>query len=205
MEYGVHPSACITVEVRGDLKSCCIGPNVIIGYEYSHHRSKFYDNSPSPPKPYVIIGSDVFIGPNTVIASGASIGESTIVEHNCYLGEDTSIGTNCFIRYQAQIFRRVTIGHSCVISGFLCNNTIVENDVTFHGIAIHRYLDRVSGIPEPSPKICSGAFVGFNATLVGPIVVGERAVIKTGATVLSSVPAGKIVGAGEVYREKQKH
>ena len=145
MEYGVHPSACITVEVRGDLKSCCIGPNVIIGYEYSHHRSKFYENSPSPPKPYVIIGSDVFIGPNTVIASGASIGESTIVEHNCYLGEDTSIGTNCFIRYQAQIFRRVTIGHSCIISGFLCNNTIVENDVPF---MVLLFIDTLIGFQE---------------------------------------------------------
>ena len=202
MEYFVHPSACISVEVRGDLDLCYIGPNVVIGYEYSYHRAKFHDNSPSPPKPYVVIGNDVFIGANTVIASGASIGKSTIIEHNCFLGEDSSIGTNCFIRYQAQIFRRVTIGNSCIISGFLCNNAILEDNVTFHGTAIHRYLDRVSGVPEPSPKICSGAFVGFNATIVGQIVVGERAVIKTGAIVLSSVPSGKIIGAGEVYREK---
>lgn len=82
-------------------------------------------------------------------------------------------------RTSLEIYRRIMIGRICVVSGFLCNDTILEDNVTFHGKIIHRFLDRQVGIPEPSPRICKGAFVGFNSSIIGPVTIGENAVIKT--------------------------
>lgn len=203
MEANIHHSASVGVQIKGSCKNLQISQFAVIGYDYSEQRAKFYNSKASPPPSVVFFGDDIFVGPNTIISSGSTIGNSTTIEHNCYIGEDSKIGDNCFIRYKAEIYRSVSIGNNCVVSGFLCNDTILENNITFHGRTIHRFLDRVPGSPEPSPQICEGAFVGFNATIVGPIVVGANAIIKTGATVLASVPEGRVVNTGEIYREHE--
>jgi acetyltransferase-like isoleucine patch superfamily enzyme len=201
VQVGVHDTAIIEgVSLRGAVHDCYIGPHAVIGYDYEIARAQFYHVEQKPVSRFVDIGSGVFVGSHAIISAGVSLGENTVVEHQCFVGENTNIGKRCFIRYGAQVFRRVIIGDDCVVGGFLCNDSQLENNVDFFGRTVHRYLGRTRTVPEAAPLIREGAFVGFDALLIGPIAIGRKAIVKARATILNSVPDGAVVEAGETYR-----
>lgn len=198
---GIHHTALIEgVTIRGPIETCSIGPYAVIGYNYENIRAKFYSQKANAVSEFVEFGSGVFVGAHAIVCAGASLGPDTIVEHQCYVGEQSSLGSRCFVRYGAKIFRRVKIGKDCVISGFVCNDTVLKDGVNFFGKSVHRYLDRTVGVAEQAPVIGEGAYVGYDALIVGGVSIGTHAVVKTRAIILSSVPDNHVVEAGDIYR-----
>lgn len=197
----IHGTAIIEgVTLRGPIETCSVGPYAVIGYCYENARAKFYSVNPKTVGKYVDFGARAFVGAHTIISAGTSIGQDSIVEHQCFVGEETMIGERCFIRYGAKLFRRVKVGNDCIVSGFVCNDTIFEDGVVFYGSTLHRFLNRVIGVPEPAPTVREGAYIGYNALLVGGIQIGKGAVIKASAIILKSVPDNHVVEAGDTYR-----
>lgn len=94
---------------------------------------------------------------------------------------------------EAQIGRRVWIDHGLgVVIG---QTAVIEDDVSlWHGVTLGTNLvDRGAG---RHPKLRRGAVIGAGAKLIGPIEIGEGAVVAAGAVVTESVPAkGLFIGA----------
>lgn len=94
---------------------------------------------------------------------------------------------------EARIGRRVWIDHGL---GLVIGQTaVIEEDVSlWHGVTLGTNLvDRGEG---RHPKIRRGAVIGAGAKLIGPIEIGEGAVVASGAVVTEDVPArGLFIGA----------
>lgn len=199
MNSNIHP----TVIIEGNVeigKKVIISPFCYIGYSYSNTRREYYGNIKKVSegkRKITYIGDNTFIGPNVIIGEGAKIGVNCLIEQNCFIGEYTEIGMHTFIRYGCQIYRHVKIGNDCIISGFICNNTKIGNNVEFFGKCIHRYLGRNIDRDEPAPVIGNNVFVGFNALIIGGIRIGNGVTTKVGAIVTKDLNDNEIVNAGE--------
>ncbi len=91
--------------------------------------------------------------------------------------------------YSVQLGRRVVIEHqgAIVIHG---NCVIGDECVLRQGVTLgNRYLDR----PGEAPVLGRRVNVGAGAKILGPVHVGDGAVIGANAVVLNDVPAGTTV------------
>lgn len=105
--------------------------------------------------------------------------------------------------------KRVTIADTAVVNNALFNvisGTITIEDCAFfgHNVALltgtHdiRATDKVRQNKIPLSgrdiRICRGAWVSSNATILGPCVIGKNAVVAAGSVVVGDVPPGTLVG-----------
>lgn len=138
------------------------------------------------------IGSKVFVGAHAVVYNGAKIKNQVIIDEACSIGCESVIGGGSRLLYRAQVHWRVRIGERCVIGGFCCDRAVIQNNVKMFGKLVHR-MDRPSqpwDTEEPSPVIRAGAFIGFNALVVGGVTVGAGGRVAAAATVNKNVPDG---------------
>lgn len=112
-------------------------------------------------------GHKVLIRENAVIGNHVMIGTSTVIDADVTIGSNVSIQTNVYI----------SNGCICEDNVFLGPNSCLLND---------KYPVR-RGELEP-PRICKGASIGGNVTILPGIVVGEGAMIGGGAVVTKDVP-----------------
>lgn len=91
---------------------------------------------------------------------------------------------------QARIGRRVWLDHGI---GFVVGQTaVIEDDVSiWHGVTLGS--DLVDRGASRHPRLRRGAIIGAHAQLIGPIEIGEGAVVAAGAVVTEDVPAGALV------------
>jgi acetyltransferase-like isoleucine patch superfamily enzyme len=137
--------------------------------------------------------------PTAVIESEA-IGDGTKVWHFAHVRKGSSIGKNCSIGKSVYIDIDAEIGNNVKIQNFVSiyKGVIIDDDVyigpsaTFTNDLYPRaYIwdeGRVSGT-----RICRGASIGANATLVCGITVGEYAMIGAGSVVSEDVPPFALV------------
>ncbi len=93
---------------------------------------------------------------------------NSVISHKCSIGAGTKCayrGLSVLIHERAQIGERVMIGAHCVIGGRSGQNP---------------------------PTIGNDVHIGANATILGGISVGDRAIIGAGAVVLNDIPAGRV-------------
>lgn len=96
--------------------------------------------------------------------------------------------TGILIAPVAQIGKRVFIDHGV---GVVVGET-AEDDVTLlHGVTLGSRHE--SDGQKRHPHIKQGAFIGANAQILGPIVIGEESKVGAGAVVLKNVSAGTTV------------
>ncbi len=160
---------------------------------------------------------NIEVGENTVIDSssafkkffsarqpGLRIGNNTTLQSPALATEPNgfiSIGDYCFISGAAIIASTdILIGNHVFIAGGV---TIVDSD--FHPMdPAARMVDTVmistvgNKLQRPSfeslPVIIEdNVWIGFNATILKGVTIGEGSVIEPGAVVLKNVPAGSIV------------
>ncbi len=109
------------------------------------------------------------------------------------IGVDCNICDGVFIEGDVIVGDRVTV--KCGVQ--LWNGLRVENDVfigpnaTFTNDIFPRSRDHSKPIPET--RVCEGASIGGNATILPGITIGRRAMIGAGAVVTKSVPPFAIV------------
>jgi serine O-acetyltransferase len=72
-------------------------------------------------------------------------------------------------------------------------NLTIGNNVTFAGGVTAAARNYDQGGPQEFATICDGAIIGAHAVLVGPVRIGENAVVGANSLVLSDVPDNAVV------------
>ena len=143
---------------------------------------------------FCVIADDVRLGRDVAIYNFVHL-------YGCAVGGETKIGA--FVEIQ----RGATIGARCKIQShsFICEGVTIEDEVFVgHGVMfINDKLPRAttaSGeLQGPSDwtllPVLVGRYatLGSNATVLGGVRIGERAMIGAGAVVTRDVPAGAVV------------
>ncbi len=139
------------------------------------------------------------------IAPTVTLGRNVVLNdfinlYGCRIGDNSKIGP--FVEIQ----KNATIGRNCKISShsFICEGVTIEDNV-FIGHGVMFINDRYPRAATPSGKlqteadwnvvptrICRGASVGSNATILCGLTIGEKAIIGAGSVVVSNIPAGVI-------------
>ena len=133
-------------------------------------------------------------------------GKDTVIKDlvNLY---DCKIGNHCKVDSFVYFESGVVIGDNCKIRAFVFipEGVTVEDDVFIgpHVCFTNDKRPRAAN-PDGSLKgkgdwkmertlVKKGASIGANATIVGPVVIGEGAIVGAGAVVTKDVPPGHIV------------
>ena len=143
-----------------------------------------------------------------MITSDVQMGDGVEIRHpdlvnlyGCHIGESTKIGTFVEIQKDARVGRR------CKISShtFICSGVTIEDEVFVgHGVMFTndlypRATKDDGGLQSEQDwrqidtRICEGASIGSNATILAGITVGARAIIGAGAVVTRSVAPHAVV------------
>jgi acetyltransferase-like isoleucine patch superfamily enzyme len=141
-----------------------------------------------------------------VIAPDVKLGRDVAIYHfvnlyGCDIGDESKIGS--FVEIQ----KGVKIGSRCKISShsFICEGVTIEDEVFIgHGVKfindIYPRATNAAGAVQSEADwaveptfIRRGASIGTNATILGGVTVGERAIVGAGAVVTRNVPAGATV------------
>jgi UDP-2-acetamido-3-amino-2,3-dideoxy-glucuronate N-acetyltransferase len=143
-----------------------------------------------------------------MIADDVSLGKDVVIHqpdlvnlYGCVIGDRTKVGA--FVEIQ----RDAVIGRDCKISShsFLCSGVAIEDGVFVgHGVMFinDRYPSAVNGDGTlqtaddwtmQETRIRKNASLGSNATILGGVTVGQRALVGAGAVVTHDVPDYAIV------------
>ena len=150
------------------------------------------------------------IAPDVVLGTGVKIYDFVNL-YGCEIGDDTRIGT--FVEIQAG----GKIGKRCKIQShtFICEGVTIEDEVMVaHGVMFINDLDPASTDDDGEIKgqedwhcvetrVCRRASIGSNATILGGVTIGERALVGAGAVVTRDVPPNTVV-AGNPARILRK-
>jgi len=121
--------------------------------------------------------------------------------YGCSVGDDCMIGTFVEIQEGVRIGNRVKVeSHT-----FICDGVTIEDDVFIghHVVFTNDAYPRITH-PDGSLKIYKravfqktvvkkGASIGSNATILGGVTIGSRAIVGAGAVVTKDVPPFAIV------------
>jgi UDP-2-acetamido-3-amino-2,3-dideoxy-glucuronate N-acetyltransferase len=142
------------------------------------------------------------IAPDVVLADSVVIHHPLLVNlYGCRIGELTRIGA--FVEIQ----RGALVGRACKISShsFICDGVTIEDGVFVgHGVMFTNDMYPRALSPDGTPqteadwtllrtRVCKGASIGSNATILPGVTIGEQALIAAGAVVTRDVPAFAIV------------
>ena len=137
-----------------------------------------------------VIDSDVHISEGARVwhfchvCSGAWIGRDCVLGQGVYVGPDVEIGDGTKLQNNVSVYAGVTLE-----AGVFCGPSVVFTNVLNPRATIDRSAE------FKSTRVCRGASLGANATILCGIEIGEYALIGAGAVVTSDVPAfGLVVG-----------
>lgn len=137
---------------------------------------------------------------SAVIDEGAQIGDGTKIWHFSHIMPDTEIGENCNIGQNVVISPGVKLGNNVkvqnnvsIYTGITCEDDVflgpscVFTNITNPRSAIirkHKY---------EVTKVCKGASIGANATIICGNTIGEYALIGAGSVVTKDILAYALV------------
>ena len=135
-----------------------------------------------------------------VIDEGCDIGTGTKIWHFSHLMTGCVVGGNCNIGQNVVISPSVVLGNNVkvqnnvsVYTGVTCEDDVflgpscVFTNVTNPRSAVSR---KDKYIPT---KVCKGASIGANATIICGCIIGEYAMVGAGAVVTKDIPAFALV------------
>lgn len=153
---------------------------------------------------YSRIAADVQLGENVKIYGFVNL-------YGCSIGDETKVGTFVEIQRGAVIGKRVKISsHTFICEGV----TIEDNAFIGHGVMFINDLHPHSTNPDGSlqtdedwecvpTRICRGASIGSNATILCGITVGEGAMVGAGSVVTKDVPPHTVVAGNPARRLRE--
>ena len=135
-----------------------------------------------------------------VIDDGCSIGEGTRIWHFSHLMTGCTVGKHCNIGQNVVIAPGVVLGDGVKVQNNVSIYTGVtcEDDVFLGPSCVFTNVinprSAISRKHEYMPtKVCKGASIGANATIVCGHTIGAYAMIGAGAVVVSDIPAYALV------------
>lgn len=142
---------------------------------------------------------EYFVHETAEISKGAKIGKNTKIWHQSQVREEAEIGENCIISKCVYIDFGVKIG----------NNVKIQNGVSvYHGVIIEDEVflgPHMTFTNDLYPRafnsnwecvntlVKRGASIGANATIICGVIIGEYAMVGSGAVVTKNVPAYGLV------------
>ncbi len=136
------------------------------------------------------------IAPDVKLGDGVRIYDFVNL-YGCEIGDGSQIGPFVEIQRGVIIGKRVKVqSHS-----FICECVTIEDEVFVgHGVMFINDKYPVSVLPPGAPppvydrtRICRGASLGSNATILGNVIVGANAIVGAGSVVTRDVPENAIV------------
>lgn len=130
-----------------------------------------------------------------IIDAGVEIGDGTKVWQWVHIMGPTKIGRDCMLGQAVFVADQVSIGDRVRVQNHsnVSRHVVLEDDV-YVGAAVqfcnsvHPSADQSDTLHRITVK--RGASVGSGACLVGPITIGEKAVVGANAVVTHDVPPG---------------
>lgn len=122
------------------------------------------------------IGKGTFIWQFCVVLKGAIIGENCNINCNVLIESKTSIGNNVTIKPGVQIWDGIDLEDNV----FIGPNVTFTNDLVPRSKALEWNLLQT--------KVCKGASIGANATIIGGVRIGEYSLIGAGSLVTKDIP-----------------
>lgn len=154
----------------------------------------------------VNIGDNALIRSGSVIYSDIKIGVNFRTGHNVLIRENTEIGDNVLVGTNSVVENSCKIGSNVSIQTgvYITTNTTIEDEVFMgpHSVTTNDKYMQV-GAELIGPTVKKRARIGANAVLLPGIIVGEEAVIGSGAVVVKDVRAQATV-VGNPAREIQR-
>ncbi len=143
-----------------------------------------------------------FVHETAIVDEGAQIGEGSRIWHWVHICGGARIGKTCSFGQNVFVGNEVLIGNNVKVQNnvSIYDNVIIEDDV-FCGpsmVFTNVYNPRCA-FPRKSEykttRICKGATMGANCTIVCGVTIGENAFIGAGAVVTKDVkPFALVVG-----------
>jgi UDP-2-acetamido-3-amino-2,3-dideoxy-glucuronate N-acetyltransferase len=142
------------------------------------------------------------IASNVVLKPGVVVHQPDLVNlYGCLIGEDTKVGP--FVEVQSG----ATIGRNCKLSShaFICSGVTIEDGVFVgHGVMFTndlypRAVNEDGSLQTEADwqlvetRVCAGASIGSNATILAGVRLGASSMIGAGSVVTADVPDYAIV------------
>lgn len=173
------PEATVRLDIQLD-------PNVLIDYRTGR---------PIEYRP-AEIGPGARIRANTIIYSNVRIGAGLETGHNVVIREENQIGERFRIWNNSVVDYGCVIGHNVRVhcNVYIAQFTTIEDDVFIApGVIIANDLHPICTVDMRGPTIKRRARISCNVTLLPEIVIGESALIGSGAVVVADVPDRAVV------------
>jgi UDP-2-acetamido-3-amino-2,3-dideoxy-glucuronate N-acetyltransferase len=141
-----------------------------------------------------------FAHETAVIDGGCEIGEGTKIWHFSHLMTGCRVGRNCTIGQNVVVSPGAVLGNGVkvqnnvsIYTGVTCEDDVfLGPSCVFTNVINPRSF--ISRKDEFQPtKVCRGASIGANATIVCGCTIGEYAMVGAGAVVTKDVPAYALV------------
>ncbi|KOS66680.1 acetyltransferase [Lysinibacillus contaminans] len=128
------------------------------------------------------VSGDSKIGKGTNIWKGVQVRENAEIGENCNIGKDVYIDKNVKIGTSVKIQNGVSIFEGVQIE----DDVFLGPHMTFTNDLFPRSFNR--DWKKVETKVCKGASIGANATIICGNVIGEYAMVGAGAVVTTDVP-----------------
>ncbi len=134
------------------------------------------------------------IHPEAAIGEGTRVWAFTNIQKGARIGKGCNICDGCFVETGAVVGDHVTVKNGV----YLFEGITLDDDVfcganaSFINDRFPRSHRRDSWVLEPT-RVCKGATIGCNATILCGLVIGEYAFIGAGSVVTRDVPAHALV------------
>ncbi|WBF66158.1 acetyltransferase [Desulfovibrio subterraneus] len=142
---------------------------------YFVHESSYVDEGTS-------IGEGTKIWHFSHILSGTTIGQRCNIGQNVVLGPDVKVGNGCKIQNNVSVYKGVTLEDNV-----FCGPSMVFTNVFNPRAHVYR-MDEAR-----DTRVCEGASLGANCTIVCGVTIGAYAMVGAGAVVTKDVPAHALV------------
>lgn len=145
--------------------------------------------------------NNVYIHESSYVDDDVIIGEGTKIWHFCHVQSGARIGKNCSLGQNVNISNNVHIGNDVRIQNNVSVYEGVEiEDGVFCGPSCVFTNDLTPRAKYPKghenykkTRVCEGASIGANATVVCGHTIGKYAMVAAGAVVTSDVPEYALV------------
>jgi UDP-2-acetamido-3-amino-2,3-dideoxy-glucuronate N-acetyltransferase len=149
----------------------------------------------------------VHIHPSAEVSAKAQIGEGCRIWHQAQIREGAQIGQNCIIGKGVYIDKGVIIGDNVKIQNYVSvYHGVILEDGVFVGPHVCFTNDLVPRAINPDgslkatddwvlvgTRICQGASLGANSTIVCGVTIGVWALVGAGSVITRSIPAHGLV------------
>lgn len=140
------------------------------------------------------VSDKAFIGNGTKIWNQAQVREKAVIGENCIISKNVYIDEGVHIGNRVKIQNNVNVYHGVIVE----NDVFLGPSMTFTNDMFPRAFNGDWKVYET--KVCEGASIGANATIICGNTIGPYAMVGAGSVVTTDVPAHALV-AGNPARQ----